>query len=47
MSCKLLKYWQQFKCTEALEGNTSVVTLDLDSNKISDVGGTAIAKAFG
>ena len=47
MSCELLKYKQKFACTEALESNASVITLNLMQNNISDVGGTAIAKAFG
>ena len=47
MSCELPKYIKNFKCTEALESNTSVVTINLALNQISDVGGTAIAKAFG
>ena len=47
MTCELPKYGQKFKCTKALESNTSVVTLNLAGNQMSDVGGTAIAKAFG
>ena len=47
MSCELPKYVKKFKCTKALESNTSVVKINLAANQISFVGGTAIAKAFG
>ena len=44
---ELSKNCQKFKRTEALESNTSVVTLVLQGNNISAAGGKAIAKALG